>query len=452
MKKKVKFLSIAALGAFFLMSSNTFGQDENEKKMQYFRDYDQTGVNVFESPANDETPFNGLHVKVGGNFAQQFQALWHTNGIPDSTTDPTKKLIPIHNGFNLATANFNIDAQLEDGIRLHLVTYLSARHHPESWVKGGYIQFDKLTVLNNDFINGLMENMMIKVGHMEINYGDMHFRRTDNANAMWNPFVGNYILDAFNTEVAGEIYWRKNGIMVMGGISEGLIKPDVGGMQDTHDPSFYYKLGYDNEAEEGLRFRITLSNYIANKSKRNSLYAGDRAGSRFYYAMEGIETAGRGGQAPTSYVSQFTSGRYSPGYSNRIQAFMINPFVKYNGLELFMTYEMASGWSERSDFNKDGELTKRNTSQIAADLIYRFFEDESFFVGARYNTVTSERVVEDDDPITINRIEAGFGWFITKNVLVKGTYVTQDYVNYQEGEKEFEGNFHGFMVEAAIGF
>ena len=44
--------------------------------------------------------------------------------------------------------------------------------------------------------------------HMEINYGDAHFRRSDNGNALYNPFVGNYIMDAFTTEIGGEVYLK----------------------------------------------------------------------------------------------------------------------------------------------------------------------------------------------------------------------------------------------------
>lgn len=443
MKKRNIFISTAVLSTMLLAGSESIFAQE-EKSMQYFRENDQRGVNVFETAVTDDTPFNGLYVKLGGHFTQQFQALWHTNEIPaglDTAGSPAR-LKEIRNGFNLATANMNIDAQLEDGIRLNLVTYLSSRHHSESWVKGGYLQIDKLTVLNNDLINKLMENVTIKAGHMEINYGDAHFRRTDNGNAIYNPFVGNYIMDAFNTEVAGEIYWRKNGWIVMGGVSEGLIKPDVGVEQNSNDPSFYYKLGYDNDATEGLRYRLTLSNYIANKAQRNVMYSGDRAGSRYYYVMEN--------EAATA-TAQAWSGRWNPGFNNKLQALMINPFVKYNGFEFFGTFEMATG-QRNGEVDKDGEFATRTYTQLAADLIYRFFEDESLFVGARYNTISGERTVEDDEPITINRIEAGLGWFITPNILTKANYVTQDYVDFQPGEIYNKGNFHGFMVEAIIGF
>ncbi len=44
-----------------------------------------------------------------------------------------------------------------------------------------------------------MNYLTLKVGVMELNYGDEHFRRSDNAEVMNNAFVGNYIMDAFTT-------------------------------------------------------------------------------------------------------------------------------------------------------------------------------------------------------------------------------------------------------------
>ena len=54
----------------------------------------------------------------------------------------------------------------------------------------------------------MRDRRRVRVGHMEINYGDAHFRRSDNGNAIYNPFVGNYIMDAFTTEIGGEVYLK----------------------------------------------------------------------------------------------------------------------------------------------------------------------------------------------------------------------------------------------------
>ena len=62
-----------------------------------------------------------------------------------------------------------------------------------------------------------MEIVTVTVGHFEINYGDAHFRRSDNGNAIYNPFVGNYIMDAFTTEIGAEVYLEADGVIAMGG-------------------------------------------------------------------------------------------------------------------------------------------------------------------------------------------------------------------------------------------
>ena len=53
------------------------------------------------------------------------------------------QLIEIGNGFNNSTANLYLHAQLAEGIRVQLTSYLSSRHHNETWVKDGFIQMDK---------------------------------------------------------------------------------------------------------------------------------------------------------------------------------------------------------------------------------------------------------------------------------------------------------------------
>ena len=110
-------------------------------KLNYFRANDQRGINVFETSKESTVPYDGVKIAVGGHFTQQFQAIDHENtaspklvGEGENERD-LNKLIELNNGFNLATANLNIDVQLADGIRMHLVTYLSARHHTEAWVK-----------------------------------------------------------------------------------------------------------------------------------------------------------------------------------------------------------------------------------------------------------------------------------------------------------------------------
>ena len=94
-------------------------------------------------------------------------------------------------------------------------------------------------------MDNLMKNMRIKIDIWN-NYGDAHFRRSDNAMALYNPFVGNLIMDAFTTEVGAEVYYMRNGFIGMLGVTNGKLNGAVSN-PGTTDPSFIAKLGYDKQ-------------------------------------------------------------------------------------------------------------------------------------------------------------------------------------------------------------
>jgi hypothetical protein len=426
----------------------TFGMwQQASAQVSNWRPYDQDGVNMFEPAKDMTTTFDKRFVRVGGSFTQQYQGLEHGNSsdeVLNADGVNVNKLYDLGSGFNLAAANLNLDFQIEDGIRVSLENYMSSRHHSEFWVKGGYIQVDKLPMFNNT--EWFDKYLRVKVGHMEVNYGDQHFRRTDNGNAIWNPFVGNYIMDAFATEVGGEVYaFPTENLMIMAGASNGLINGGV--REGTRKASIYGKLAFDKQLNETTRLRLSGSVYMNPESGRNTLYGGDRAGSRFYEVMESAASQGD------------FSGRLNPGFTTNVTSFQINPFVKIQGFELFATYEMSQGYAS-SDPRKEGAENpeKRQVTQIAVEGIYRFLPREQVYIGARYNTVTgalSSRIMDTNlEPmdLTVNRMEIAAGWFPTPNLLLKLSYVDQQYKDYPSANIFNEGYFKGMMVEAAVGF
>lgn len=420
MKNLTKYFSILAL-AFIGVQAQAQDRDLNNYRLP-----DQRGINQFEDPKDSITDFDGLKVRLGGAFAIQFQALDHENSgnIP---------LMEIGDNFNLPTANLDLDVELYDGVRMHLRTYLSSRHHPEPYVKGGYIQIDKLNFIQEGFMEDLMKKVTIRIGHMENNYGDAHFRRSDNAQAIYNPFVGNLIMDAFTTEVGGEIYYRDKGFIGMLGVTNGKLNQGVNN-PGTTGPSVLAKLGYDNYIADDLRFRLTGSVYHTNESANAYLYSADRAGSRYYLVLEGPDATSS---------ANFTSGRFNPGLRNELTAFMINPFIKYGGLEFFGTYERATGKAST-------EPDDRSFNQYAGELIYRFGNAENFYLGGRYNLVEGELAGGTD--IDISRYNLAAGWFMTKNILAKLEYVNQKYNDFAPTDIRNDGQFNGLMVEAVISF
>ncbi len=403
--------------------------------LQYFRPQDQRGINVFETTKDPGVEYKGFKLDWGAAFASQFQSLSHENTALPSLVNgaDVNQLATIGAGFNNSTANLYLHAQLAQGIRVSLSTYLSSRHHPETWVKDGYIQIDASPI---EFVplQALMQYMTVRVGHFEINYGDAHFRRSDNGNAIYNPFVGNYILDAFTTEIGGEVYLKTKGLIAMGAVTGGEIRGTV--LQpNQRTPSYIGKLGFDRQVNKELRVRLTGSTYRTKGSMSNTLYAGDRAGSRYYYVME---------NTAATEAAQATSGLLNPGFRRSVTAYQVNPFVKFRGLELFGVLEQAKG-------RGTGELVDRTFNQYAVDAVYRLLPREQLFVGVRYNKAEGELTGIAGD-VGATRWQVGGGWFITPGLLAKLEYVKQTYTGFPAGNIRNGGRFDGLMLEGVVAF
>ncbi|MDO5654640.1 MAG: hypothetical protein Q4G27_00705 [Flavobacteriaceae bacterium] len=422
MRKLMSILAVAAMMVGTAQEKAVTLTDDSAFKN--FRPYDQSGLHIFEPVKDTTSTSNNLVVKLGGDFALQFQAIGHENNgqVP---------LYNIGNNFNLATANMDIDVRLYDGVNMHLRTYLSSRHHPEPYVKGGYITIDKLDFIQEGFMKGIMDYATFKIGHMEVNYGDAHFRRSDNAAALYNPFVGNMIMDAFNTEVAIEAYYQRNGWLAMLGVTNGRLNQTA---SSGTSPSTIAKIGYDKQVQPDLRVRLTGSVYHTAHSQRVYLYNGDRAGARYYMALEPADATSAG---------NYKTGRIAPDFAHKITAIQINPFIKYGGLEFFGVYETANGANRT-------EADKRNYTQLAAELVYRFGQTENLYLAGRYNTVSGETAGNYD--IDVNRFNIGGGWFMTPNMLMKLEYVNQSYDGYPADHIYADGNFNGVVAEAVISF
>lgn len=413
----------------------------SQAQVNNLRPYDKSGINIFETAKDTNAVFDKLKVQFGAGFTQSFQGLKHQNIAGG--------LYQITPGFNTANANLFMDVQLAAGIRLNLTSYLSSRHHNETWVKGGYIQFDQLP-FKGTLWKDIMSVTTIKVGHMEINYGDQHFRRSDGGQTIHNPFIENYIMDAFTTEIGGEVLVQKSGLFGMVGVSNGMIKGNIDELvatpQDDNirkSPAFYFKGGFDKHINEDIRVRFAASYYTNNSSGGQTLFGGDRTGSNYFMVMEKV-----GG---TTAANAF-SGRLNPGFSKKVDAVQLNGFVKLQGLEVFATYESAKG---RTKF----ETTERKAEQIAIDGVYRFGETENFFIGARYNVVkarladvTTPPTITYSNDVKVDRLAFAAGWFMTKNILLKGEYVKQQYKDMPAADYRNGGEFKGYVIQAVVGF
>ncbi len=450
----MKSFIIKGISGFLLFFLPTLAFSQLQPKLSNHRAYDKTGINVFETSKADTVAWDGLKVRFGAGFTQQFQNLKHentalNNGGNSVATAEANKLYPIKSGFMTAQANLFMDVQLYDGIKLNVTSYLSSRHHNETWVKGGFIQFDKLP-FKGKIWDDLMKITTIKVGHMEINYGDAHFRRSDGGQTIYNPFMDNYIMDAFTTEIGGEVIVQKNGLFGVLSVTSGMLRGNIDSViavptddNTKRNPSIILKGGYDKQINERLRIRVSGS-YYTNSSSAGSgltLYGGDRTGSNYQNVMERWVVNG----AAQSSTAMYASGRLNPGFTKEVDAVMLNTFIKYSGLEFFGTYETAKGRAKT-------EVDSRSMNQIGLEAIYRFLPDEKLFLGARYNNVSGKAYIGSTTNQKVDRVAFGAGWFLTNNVLLKGEYVTQQYKDFPSADLRNGGKFSGYVIEAVVGF
>jgi len=236
----------------------------------------------------------------------------------------------------------------------------------------------------------------------------------------------------------------------------------VGDLDTSKAPAYQIKLGYDNTLGENLRVRVTGSAYFVSSSQGNTLFGGDRTGSNYWMVMEPVGA---------SYTTNAFSGRLNPGFTDKVNTYMLNTFVKYAGLEFFGTLENAKGHNSM-DRDSMGRSINRSFFQLAGDIVYRLGATENYYVGVRFNTVSGNLLtnVGLNTPLkqTVERTAIAAGWFLTKNILLKGEYVYQKYGRGIEAgtfdrtaapnDKDFPNNdvrrggaFNGLVLEAVVG-
>src|SRR5262245_15520540 len=103
--------------ALLLFQSSTLAQNY----LANTRPNSKAGVSVFEASKTDTALYEGFRIRIGGDFALQFQGI-------DQSNDGDS-LLELGTDFNLPSANLNLSAALLRGVSVHLRTYLSSKHH-----------------------------------------------------------------------------------------------------------------------------------------------------------------------------------------------------------------------------------------------------------------------------------------------------------------------------------
>ena len=78
-------------------------------------------------------------------------------------------------------------------------------------------------------------------------------------------------------------------------------------------------------------------------------------------------------------------GQHAAGHEEQHHAWVVNPFLKFGGLEIFGNIERAKGRAAT-------ETESRTWNQNAGEVLYRFLPT-TLYVAGRYNTVKGQLTV-----------------------------------------------------------
>jgi len=373
---------------------------------------------------------------------------------------------PIESGLILPTANLDIYAKVMSGFNVKLQTMLAGHHHNDTYVKGGYATIDNLDFIAPGFLSNVMHDTTIKIGVNDINYGDDQYRRTDNANVMRNPFINNMAVEGYLQGTHVEVLYRMPAIssFAMIGVTNGQANPqDVAKVEyDTTTSSassdryaLYTKLGFDNQLNDDLRFRITESVYFVEGSNRNDLYSSDKAGNvaTSVFGADAAASMSTGWNAMSGYVKgpakyQTNTGTWVSPYVSKsaadILASKTNLFLKYKDTEFYAMYEITDG---ADVYDKSMKL-----NHYAFDIVQRFYNDK-FWLAARYENAVQKYAdaFNDFGNAELTQWQLAAGWYLSKNAVAKIEYIDQDrekFSIYQDGKADFKG----FMINASLSF
>ena len=96
-------------------------------------------------------------------------------------------------------------------------------------------------------------------------------------------------------------------------------------------------------------------------------------------------------------------------------------------------------------------------TQIAADLIFRFGNTDNIYIAGRYNTVGVQLAGFKDasgaqTKQTVDRIAIAAGWYLTKNIELKGEYMIQNYKDFPTSDLRNACKISGVVIQAVVGF
>ncbi|HET7565880.1 MAG TPA: hypothetical protein VFJ96_12850 [Gemmatimonadaceae bacterium] len=357
--------------------------------------------------------------------AQIFQSLSQRN---DAGTLPD--LTP---GFQAAVGNAHIYATIVPGLDMYAEFYLSSKHHAGFLMdREGYLLVDSLPEFANIFgINRLFRVIDVKAGHFEVDYGNQHLTRSDNAEVQRNPLIGNYVVDPNTVEAGVEVTAHLRALRVLGGVGNGGTVEDF---QPGHKLSMHGKVWVEPKSKQ---YNVAASFYRVNQSANptsanggsfTEMFSGNRSGSR-YSGVLGLTDP--------------EAGQLKIGQGQNLEAWQLDGTTRGAGFTLSGLFGNANDM----DINGSNPGTPdERWSYYGGEVKYDVLPI-AYLVG-RYSGAHTGMYKGTSANARVDRLQFGLGWWLASPILVKTEYVTQRYRGFSQ---DFVGDprFHGLLLEAS---
>jgi len=354
--------------------------------------------------------------------------------LDDENTNNSFSDVPY--GLQSAVGNLTFDANIADGIDVYFDLYLSSTHHTgEVTDHEGYIYLSHLPEDSDPLsFNRIFKYIDIKAGHFELDFGNQHLVRSDNADVQRNPLIGNYIVDANTVSPAIEVIGRPDPFYWVGGFSMGTT---TGDFKKNRGTAIYGKVGldYNNMLNvAGSYYRVDHSKNptgYPNNGSFSSLFSGNRSGGRYSGVLGG-------GAEP---------GQVKPGKGQDETAWHIDAAFKYNQLIVSGLY----GFVKDADTNgsEDG-APEEKWSYYGVEA--KFNLNSRLYVAGRYNAAAAHMLNDLDSDGTVSRIQVGFGAWVVPGMLIKAEYVNHKTKDFTTTNLQYDPKFSGFLTEVSISF
>lgn len=424
---------ITTLLLLLLVLGVTFSQTQAQKP-----DYNRKGIEV--------GTFNDLRFSLGLHSVGRVQILNQDNVRVWNGSDwatPSDKL----HGMQTSFANLEFMVSIGGDIDVFFDGLLATQRHPSQWWGNqGYMYIRRIP--GNSFLtvlNPVLEHIDIKAGNFFADFGEHQYTRTINADAHRNPLVGNPVISPLGAEPGMEIIYKGSGFGAMIGGGIGAPEQDF---QEARKYSFRTKLWLDAIDGVYLSGSFYTVNHDQEANRGTNIFRRERHGSSYAAVWNLNNDDGGSGEGP---------GQVQPGNGRQLTAWEVNGiFTPFDGNKISAFFGM--GEDTGPDPNNFGEFGDEEWSYYSVDV--QQFLNDNFYLSARYSNVDYSKFLTDDNDGNVSRIQAGFGTFVTDNILLKAEYVYQKASGFNEGttgvvrsvDVGMEPTFQGLMLEVGVSF